>query len=247
MITKQHIAFIIFFMPVASTAQHTTVHTNILWAGYGNTIRFNKKWSLINDVQLRTKDWADKWLLYGLRTGLNYNINEHLAATVGLTLFESAQYEERDLFFKNEWRPWEQISYQLKIKKINLLQRLRTEQRFLQQVVNNRKVNIYQYIFRLRYRFEWQFPLTENTITLIAGNEILVNPGYLNNTLFFDQNRTFAGINFKLSTTTNLQCQYLKIFQWHSNTSVLEDQNAFRINVYQQFNTRKIHKSNKTA
>jgi Protein of unknown function (DUF2490) len=234
-------------MPVASIAQHTIMHTNILWSGYGNTIRFSKKWALINDVQIRTTDWADKWLLYGFRTGLSYNINEHVAATAGLTLFEGAQYEGRDLFFKNEWRPWEQVSYQLKLKKINLLQRLRTEQRFLQQVVNNRKTNIYQYIFRLRYRFEWQFPLTENTTTLIAGNEILVNPGYLNNSLFFDQNRTFAGINFKLSTTTNLQCQYTKIFQWHSNTSVLEDQNAFRVNVYQQFNTRKFHKSHKTA
>ncbi len=247
MITKQYIAFIILFLPIAAKAQHTTVHTNILWAGYNNTIRFNKKWSLVNDLQVRTKDWADKWLLYAIRTGLSYNINDNAAVTAGFTVFESAQYEGNDFFFKNEWRPWEQVSYQLKLKKINLLQRLRTEQRFLQQVVNNRKTNIYQYIFRLRYRFEWQFPLTENTITLIAGNEILVNPGYLNNSLFFDQNRTFAGINFKLSTTTNLQCQYIKIFQWRSTTSVLEDQNAFRVNVYQQFNTRKIHKSHKTA
>ncbi len=166
--------------------------------------------------------------------------------TAGLTLFEGAQYVGRDLFFRNEWRPWEELSYQLKLKKINLSQRLRTEQRFLQQVINNRKANIYQYIFRLRYRFEWQFPLTENTIKLMAGNEILINPGYLNNSLFFDQNRTFAGINFKLSATTNLQCQYIKIFQWRSTTSVLEDQNAFRVNVYQQFNTRKFQKSNRT-
>lgn len=233
-------------MPVTSTAQHTTTHTNILWAGYGSTIRFNKKWALVNDVQIRTKDWADKWLLYAVRAGLSYNINDHATVTAGLTLFEGAQYVGRDLFFRNEWRPWEELSYQLKLKKINLLQRLRTEQRFLQQVINNRKANIYQYIFRLRYRFEWQFPLTENTIKLMAGNEILINPGYLNNSLFFDQNRTFAGINFKLSATTNLQCQYIKIFQWRSTTSVLEDQNAFRVNVYQQFNTRKFQKSNRT-
>ena len=247
MLAKKHIAFIILLMPIASKAQRTHVHTNVLWASYGNTIRFNKKWSLVNDVQVRTKDWADKWLLYAIRTGLNYNINEHVAVTGGLTLFESAQYAGKDLFFKNEWRPWEELSYQLKIKKINLLQRLRTEQRFLQQTVNNQKTNNYQYIFRLRYRFEWQFPLKDDNIKLLAGNEIFLNPGYLNNSLFFDQNRTFTGISFKLSANTNLQAQYLKIFQWRSNTSVLEDQNAFRVNIYQQFRTRKFNKSHKSA
>ncbi|HEV8084430.1 MAG TPA: DUF2490 domain-containing protein [Chitinophagaceae bacterium] len=247
MITKKHIAFIILFLPIATKAQHTTVHSNVLWAGYGNAIRFNNKWSLLNDVQVRTNHWADKWLLYAIRTGLSYSINDNAAVTAGFTLFKSAQYEGSDLFFKNEWRPWEEVSYKIKIKKINLLQRLRTEQRFLQQVINNRKANIYKYIFRLRYRFEWQFPLTQNTIKLIAGNEILVNPGYLNSSLFFDQNRTFAGINFKLSTTTSLQCQYTKIFQWRSTTSVLEDQDVLRVNVYQQFNTRKFHKSHKPA
>ncbi len=246
MIAKQLIILTFLLMPFAIKAQHTTVHTTILWTGYSNTIQFNKKWSLKNDAQVRTKDWANKWLLYAIRTGVGYNINEHFSAALGITLFENAQYKESDFFFRNEWRPWQEISSQHTIKKINLLQRLRTEQRFLQQVVNNRKANVYQYIFRLRYRFECQYPLTE-TVKLIAGNEILVNPGYLNNSLFFDQNRTFAGVNFKLSKTTNLQGQYTKIFQWRSATSVLEDQNIIRLNVYQQFNTRKFHKSHKTA
>ncbi len=243
MITRQHILFIILFLPFAAKAQHTTEHTNILWAGYNNTVQFNKKWSLASDAQVRTKDWAQKWLLYAIRTGLSYGINEHAAVTVGFAVFETAQYAGKDLFFKNEWRPYEELSYQLKLNKINLLQRLRTEQRFLQQVANNMKTNKYQYIFRLRYRFELQFPLKENLIKLLAGNEILINPAYLNNTLFFDQNRTFAGINFRLNSKTNLQCQYSKIFQWHSNTSVLEDQNVFRVNIYQQFNFKKRHDS----
>ena len=235
-------------IPLSTKAQpHTTIHTNVLWMGYGSMIRFHKKWSVMNDVQLRTTNWADKWLLYGFRAGLNYDITRSVAVAAGLTLFEGAQYAGEDLFFKNEWRPWEEISCQVSLKKINLSQRLRTEQRFLQQVVDNRKTKNYQYIFRVRYRFEWQFPLKENKIKLLAGNEIFLNPGYLSNSLFFDQNRAFTGLSFKLSSNTNLQGQYLKIFQWRSNTSVLEDQNAFRVNIYQQFRTRKFNKSRKTA
>ncbi len=89
--------------------------------------------------------------------------------------------------------------------------------------------------------FAWQFPLKENNLKLLIGNEVLINPGFINTTHFFDQNRTFAGLQFKLFSSTSLQSQYLKIFQWRSNTSVLEDQNVFRVNIYQQFNFREKH------
>ena len=200
---------------------------------------------MVNDVQVRTINWANDWLLYAGRSGISYNINKKITVTAGFALFRTAQNSGKKLFFKNEWRPWEEISYNLKLKnKITLFQRLRTEQRFLQQTANNQKTGNYQYIFRIRYRFELQFPLKINTIKILAGNELFVNPGYLNNLLFFDQNRTFAGLNFKLSAHSVLQSQYIKIFQWRSTTSVLEDQNAIRVNFVQQFN-KKIYNSKK--
>ena len=238
MIPRQHIAFVFLFMPVASKAQHATEHSNILWVSYANTLRFNKNWSLVSDAQVRTKDWADKWLLYAVRSGLSYNLNERFAITGGFTLFRSSQYASKLLFFKNEWRPWEELSYQLKLHKINLLQRLRTEQRFLQEVANDEKISNYQYVFRLRYRFEWQFPVKEN-IKLLFGNEVFVNPGYLSKQPFFDQNRTFGGIHIKVSSASALQAQFIKIFQWHSNVSVLDNQNAIRVNFVQQFHFQK--------
>ncbi len=75
---------------------------------------------------------------------------------------------------------------------------MRTEQRFLQQVVNNKKSKSYEYIFRLRYRLDWEFPIKENNLKLLIGNEVLVNPGFVKSTRFFEQNRTFAGLHFKL-------------------------------------------------
>ncbi len=225
-------------IPAVSHAQQRTVHTNMLWAGYYNTVRFNKNWSLVSDVQLRTRDWTEKWSQFFVRSGLSYTFNDHAAVTGGLAFIKNAQYLDKLLFFKNEWRSWQEFSYQVKLKKINFTQRLRTEQRFLQQIVNNNKTKNYDYIFRLRYRFDWQFPLKEN-LKLLIGNEVMVNPAYINTIRFFDQNRTFAALQFKLLSNTSLQCQYLKIFQWRSNTSVLEDQNVFRINIHQQFTFKK--------
>lgn len=226
-------------MPFLSKAQSRTERANMLWAGNYNTVHFNKNWSLINDAQLRTRNWTQQWSQLLIRSGLSYNFDDHFSVTAGLAFFKNAQYTENKLFLKNEWRPWQEFLYQLKFNKINFSQRLRTEQRFLQQLSNNEKSERYQYIFRLRYRFDWQFPLHENKINLQIGNEVMVNPGYIKSTYFFDQNRTFAGLNFKLHSNKILQCQYLKIFQWHSNTFVLEDQNVIRVNFIQQFNFRK--------
>ncbi|MDQ6902215.1 MAG: DUF2490 domain-containing protein [Bacteroidota bacterium] len=236
-------AFFLVTSAVAN-AQQTTKHYNILWVAYNSTFHLNNKWLLVGDAEVRTVDWADKWLLCAVRTGVGYSVAPNLSLAAGGALFRTAQYNKNNYFFKNEWRLWQEAAYTLKFKnRTNLFQRLRTEQRFLQQTVNNKKVNKYQYIFRLRYRFEWTFPLVEDKIRLLAGDEIFVNPGHINSQLFFDQNRTFGGLNFKISNATILQTQYIKIFQWRNPTSVLEDQNVIRINFVQQF-SNKIKKSN---
>lgn len=239
MITKQHIVFVILLMPLASKAQHKTEHINMLWAGYYNTVRLNKNWAIGSDAQLRTKDWTNKWSQILVRSGALYNFNDKAAVTVGFAFFKNAQYMEKQLFLKNEWRPWQEFSYQVKLNKLNLTQRIRTEQRFLQQLVNNNLSKTYEYIFRFRYRFDLQIPLQKTNLKLLMGNEVMVNPRYLNTTRFFDQDRIIAGLNSNLTNHTSLQFQYLKIFQWHSNTSVLDDANVFRVNIYQQFNLKK--------
>lgn len=214
-------------------------HSNMLWEGYYSSVTFNKNWSILSDAQIRTRDWAQQWSQLLIRTGVNYKLNENVSVTAGFAFFKNAQYANTNVFFKNEWRPWQELFYQVKFSKIHFTQRLRGEERFLQQLIDNKKSKIYKYIFRLRYRVEAQFPLRENKLAFIIGNEVLVNPGYINNSSFFDQNRSFAGLNIKLRANTSLQCQYLKIFQWHSNTLLLENQNVIRVNFFQQLSYRK--------
>lgn len=239
MIAQKYITGAILCMPLASTGQHTVQHINMLWAGYYNTTKLNDQWSLASDAQIRTKDWTNKWSQILIRSGAGYNFNNHVSVTAGLAFFKNAQYAGKDLLLKNEWRPWQEVSYQLSLHKTNFTQRLRSEQRFLQLIKNNELSKNYQYVFRLRYKFEFQFPLKADNIKLLAANEVMVNPGYIHSSLFFDQNRTFVGANFKLNSNSGFQCQYVKIFQWHSNASEMDNQNVVRINFIQQFNYRK--------
>ena len=105
MITKQHIVFFILLMHLSSKAQHTTEHTNMLWAVYHNTVRLNKNWAIVSDAQLRTKDWANKWSQLLVRSGLSYTFNDHIAVTSGLAFIKNAQYVEKQLFLKNAIPP----------------------------------------------------------------------------------------------------------------------------------------------
>lgn len=239
---RQLIFFIFLLIPAVSNAQHKTVHANLLWAGYYNTIQLNNHWSIVSDAQVRRRNWANQWSQILVRSGLSYSFNNNIAITGGMAFFKNAQYINTLLFLKNEWRPWQEISYQIKFSKTNLTHRLRTEERFLQQLLNNKLTGRYKHVFRLRYRVDWQLSLSEY-LKFGIGNEVLVNPGYLKNNRFFDQNRTFAGISSTLSPSTNLQFQYLKIFQWQSNSSQLEDQNIVRLNVIQRITFKKIHES----
>lgn len=232
-------------IPFAAKAQHKISHTNMVWEGYYNTFSIDKKWSLLSDAQVRTRDWTQHWSQMLVRSGLSYKVNENVSITAGFAFFKNAQYFNKDLFLKNEYRPWQEFYYQLKLKKVNFTQRLRTEQRFQQQVVNDQLTKKYQYIFRLRYRCEVLFPLKSNKIAFLVANEIMVNPGNLNSSLFFDQNRSFAGINIKLQANTALQFQYVKIFQWHINTRLLENQDVLRINLVQQLSYKKNISKNK--
>ena len=237
MILRQHALFIFLLIPAALNAQHKTVHDNLLWVGYYNTIQLNNHLSIVSDAQLRSRDWVKQWSQILVRSGLSYSFDNNFVITGGMAFFKNAQYLNTLLFLKNEWRPWQEISYQIKSRKTDLTQRLRTEQRFLQQVLNNKLTDRYEYIFRLRYRIEWQLPLSED-FKFGLGNEVLVNPRYLQNNRFFDQNRTFAGISFTVSPSTSLQFQYLKIFQWRSNLSELEKQDILRLNLNQKINLK---------
>lgn len=225
----KQIALIFFVIPIISKGQHRTTHTNMLWLGYYQTIQFNKNWSLLSDAQLRIREWTDEWSQILVRSGLNYSFNDKSAVTGGFSFFKNAHYEKTSLL-KNEWRPWQEFSCQLKSGKINLTQRLRTEERFLQQVVDKNLSDQYEYVFRLRYRVDGHVSLNKD-FKLGIGNEVLVNPGYFQNTRFFDQDRLFVGIYYSIRLSTIIQLQYLKIFQWRSNLNEIEDQNNIRINV----------------
>lgn len=225
--------------PFLSGAQRTTTHTNMFWFGYFNNTQLSKRFSVGGDLQLRTKEWAAKWAQQVLRAGLNYRLNERSTVTAGMAWMRHARYNNEQLNFINEWRPWQEVAYQLKGRCLGVGQRLRTEQRWIEQAAINERPSSYNFSFRVRYRLELQVPLLQGKVIPSIVNELMVNSANVGNEYFFDQNRTFIGVNIKASSTTTLQCQFMKIFQLRSSTGALDNMDVVRINISQQFNLNK--------
>ncbi len=226
--------YFIFFLIVSiqAAAQHTTAHANMLWFNYNNYMQLSDKYTLLNDVQVRMWDWADNWSQFAVRTGVQYKLNKYFLLSGGFAWFGTMRSSAGQLVLANEWRPWQQIAHQQKWNTTSFIQRLRTEQRFLQQVDKGKRTGVYNHVFRLRYRFEFGWPLAKNKFDFHAGNEVMVNPQHIGSSMFFDQNRSFAFVNYNLSKKIFLQWQYIKIFQWRAATKVMENQDVFRFSIH---------------
>jgi Protein of unknown function (DUF2490) len=236
---KIALMFLFFSISFFAAGQNTVKHTNLIWLNYNNTIQLDDKWSIASDVQLRTKDWVSHWSQFALRTGAVYKLDTKFSLAAGFAWFGNVGYFNDDPVVANEWRPWEEMGFQTGVGKNIFVQRVRLEQRFLQIVVLGKKTSEYEKRQRFRYRLEFGFPLSSKKMEIHLGNEVMVNLNYISGNRFFDQNRTFAFINYKLSPAVLFQFQYIKIFQWQGLTKIMDEQNVFRCSIHQQINAGK--------
>lgn len=211
------------------------IYTNGVWLCHFGNIHLNDRLTIVSETELHLKQWVKKWNEQVLDVGLADQLNKKWRIGAGVGLYRGAQYFA-DLFFKNEWRGWQDATYTIK-GKWSFIQRMRIEERWIQGVKDGRTMSSYDYVTRTRYRTELQRPLLNGKITPVFANEFMASPGYWNSDRFLDQNRTWIGVNFKVSRTIVVQTQYMKIFQWRPNNT-LEDQNIFRVNIAQHFNQK---------
>ncbi|HEU4901532.1 MAG TPA: DUF2490 domain-containing protein, partial [Flavisolibacter sp.] len=231
--TGRYAMFLLILSPLMANAQRQRIGSNGLWACYFTNTRLGRRYSLVTEMEVHTKQWACRWAEQVLDVGVTNRLDEKWRVGTGAAWYRSAQYLDT-FFFKNEWRLWQDAVFSLRSEKLVFSQRLRVEERWLQEMQDGKKLHSYEFVPRLRYRTEWQKPLGNGRITPVVGNEFMFNPTYWNSNRFLDQNRTWIGINVRISSATNIQGHYLKIFQWRANNT-LEDQNVVRLNIVQQF------------
>ena len=207
------------------------------WYGYYSDVKTSSRFSVVNDIQARTIDRIDQWSQLLARTGLAFHANEKFTLTVGFADFLS--FQKNNTASKSEYRPWQEIAIKEQYGRITLVSHLRFEQRWFQDIVDDHLIDKYNFNYRLRYRFDFQYPVYQQKLTLLAGNETMLNAGSAITYNYFDQNRTWVGLAYTINENFTLQLQAMKIFQQMSNGSTLDKINVLRFNLYHTINLKK--------
>jgi hypothetical protein len=229
---KAKILFVLMIIAGISRAQKESGRSyNMFWLGYYSYVQLNEKWYINSDIQHRTRDGFETQSQSLIRTAAAYKINDLFTLSAGAAHFR--YYIKNDLT-RGEWRPWQEISGVIRHGKIKVTNKLRTEERFNQVVVNGEVTNDYQFNWRFRYRVDVDFPLfkqNDRAHSLSVGNEFMINAGksIINP---FDQNRSSVAFNYQLSKNVRLQFQYIFIVQYVASRNAYDDISVFRFNIH---------------
>lgn len=231
---KTKLAFVLAVLGLKGFSQESVKqikNINQVWGGYYNSVILNDKWSINSDVQFRTKDWLDHNSQALIRTGLVRKINEKLNVTAGVAHF---RFYISDVATRGEWRPWQEIGWTDKYKRLKIAQRIRVEERFNQIVKNEEPIDDYTYNWRFRYKLDLQFSMiskNNRALYFTLGNEILINAGKIIKYNYFDQDRLSVGLNIELNKSLALQPQFIYIWQQESNGITLDKISVIRLNL----------------
>lgn len=214
---------------------------NMFWFGYYNYTKLNAKWNVNTDIQHRTRDGLEIQAQTLIRTAAVYRINKWLNVSVGGAHFR--YYIKNDLT-RGEWRPWQEFGANSEYGKVRIGNRLRSEQRFNQIVINDEITNNYRFNWRFRHKIDVEFPLfktKERMHSLSLCNEFFINAG---KTIVnpFDQNRSFVSFNYQISKNVKLLFQYMYIIQYVQAKNNYDKVSVIRFNIQHTINNGRTSK-----
>ncbi|UKJ09100.1 DUF2490 domain-containing protein [Solitalea lacus] len=212
------------------------------WFSLNNVIQFTPKWATIVDIHNRRQDFMAETNFWFLRGGLSYYIKPNLRVTAGYGHLWLAPAEGLSNW-QDENRFYTELLFTQKLNTLGLLQRLRVEQRWQEQLTNDVKTGI-RFTNRIRYLLSFTIPVfkgeKKNKLpALMIADEILLNFGkqVVYNSL--DQNRFFVGIKQNITSTLNFDFGYMNVFQQKTSGNVYDSNNTLRLFFYYTLNLRK--------
>ena len=168
------------------------------------------KLSLLADIQIRSGPRSSQFDNVLLRPGLLYGFSEKHEVGLGYTWFASWDHQEQDPERLDENRIWEQYTLSLDIGMAKLDQRLRLEQRFIDQDSEEPFSQRLRYYVRAKRPFEMTPEFTQGLFGVLQ-NELFLNVQHKDriNGSHFDQNRIYGSIGYRFSKKIDVEMGYI--------------------------------------
>lgn len=183
------------------------------WNIVNTKLNLDKKWSVFNELQLRSQLFFGDFYYYEIKGGISYSVNKNFTFLVGTgryaTYSNGGNFEKP--FVNEEFRTWQQLTMNTYLSRIKFEHRYRAEQRWLSNG---------GYRNRFRYRLNTFLPLNNNkiephTFYLNAFDEIFLT----NVTPYFERNRIFGGAGYQFSKQLTVQGGYIYQFDYKPNNT----------------------------
>jgi hypothetical protein len=189
-------------------------HQAQTWISINTELKFNEHWGTMNDVHIRRTDFAAKENFYFARTGITYALYPKLTVAAGYAHLWLASAKPEWSNFAEENRIYQQVLYSSKIGKVNVLQRIRNEQRWQDKMVNDEAVDT-RFTNRIRYLLSFTIPVftNEKWPSLVIADEILMHFGKEVVYNSMDQNRFFVGIRQNINPKWSYDFGYMNVYQ----------------------------------
>lgn len=205
---------VLFFLTALAAPKSEAQSSVHGWLAFSHEQELSKKWKLLGDVQFRSAKNMEYLETILLRPGISYSFSETFSAALGYAYLGNWEKEGAEKSFDKEHRSWQQVQKESKAGRIELTNRLRLEQRFVEGSSS------YDFSQRLRYYLRAQMPLrksSEFTRGWFLGvqDEVFVNVQNKEkvNGRFFDQNRAFFSVGFRFLKAFDLEAGYLYRYQ----------------------------------
>jgi hypothetical protein len=210
-------------LSIFTTLLHAqTINQNTGWFMFLNSTKFNDKWGMHFDLQVRSEDNWNRVRNILVRPGLTYYINKNSNATLGYLytptlLATKINYIDAagNSFAKGsltEHRIWQQYIYNHQPwKGATLSHRLRLEQRFIERQTDDLFSQRFRYFFRLIQPLQKQEGAFTKGVFAALQNELffnIQNKDQLNGSLF-DQNRAYLAVGYRVSKAFDVEAGYL--------------------------------------
>ncbi|WP_207495245.1 DUF2490 domain-containing protein [Aridibaculum aurantiacum] len=233
-----------FSVSIIHAQNRISDHNQIGWFSTTITPAISNKVSGHIEYQWRRDNFIKDWQQSLLRVGVNYKFHPQVTAHIGYAWIETYPYGEYALSGVPkqfpEHRIYEQLVVNSPVGKVNLMHRLRLEQRWLGRLhsMASEGADEYIYLNRARYMPRVDIPIG-NKWFAAAYDEIFIGFGKNVGENVFDQNRIGLMIGYKANNNFRVEGGFLnqtvQLGREINNRNVYQYNNGFIINTYFNF------------
>lgn len=210
------------------------------WAGWYPQVKFSKHWGIWFDSEIHTNDhYFNGFSQAVFRLAASYYNPAGNKFTAGYGYTDYFPGETHPTLSIPEHFTWEQYQWFGKGAKHKLMQWLRLEQKFKENLADDHTLaGTFTTTHRFRYNVFYTHSLSSkgllpHALSLALGDELYLYYGAKISNHVFEQNRIFLGFSYALNPHDNLVFGITNIFQENVAGTAYTNLNVLRVSLFQ--------------